>query len=297
ILSKSYGTITCDNCSNGDLNWYADDVIFSTDDQHSISSWNGTTYENGLFRVTETNQWSCTTSSASTLVYQPYFSQNIETGCAPLEVLYENLTDPVEGIHCTLTINDVEEPFDSPFLHTFNDPGIYTSILFAQVGEELFSYSQETHILTAVIPELSIETDGTLVCTNCEGNGTVNWYYNGELIATNVYEIDIETPGQFEVELTSTGGCSGSSILNGIEEISNGYIILYPNPATETIQIRSSGVTDNYEIYDSSGRLVGKNSPRASGFAVDISFLDNGFYTMILENAGEIRSMRFMVMR
>jgi hypothetical protein len=77
---------------------------------------------------------------------------------------------------------------------------------------------------------------------------------------------------------------------------------LYPNPATDRIQLRfntSKGGNTNFSIIDIQGRIVKSNTMPLSGFAqgvnIPISDLSTGHYTLVAESNGSVSRFPFII--
>ncbi|MBK9319427.1 MAG: T9SS type A sorting domain-containing protein [Bacteroidetes bacterium] len=75
---------------------------------------------------------------------------------------------------------------------------------------------------------------------------------------------------------------------------------LWPNPANETITIRSAGLLQESKlrIFDTVGKLVSPETllpPSASGTTIDISALVPGVYMVELQTTTQIKTQRLIV--
>lgn len=75
---------------------------------------------------------------------------------------------------------------------------------------------------------------------------------------------------------------------------------VYPNPSTETINIRLDGIEDNsivnLTLYDIQGKLVDEKNirKRSASTSINVRNLSAGIYTLRVEWNGEISSFRFI---
>ncbi|MFP9113608.1 CotH kinase family protein [Flavobacterium sp. RHBU_3] len=61
-------------------------------------------------------------------------------------------------------------------------------------------------------------------------------------------------------------------------------VTVYPNPATEVLNVRSNEVISSYEVYNIYGALMFKGNTNTSAFSVSIAKLSSGVYLLKLKN-------------
>lgn len=104
--------------------------------------------------------------------------------------------------------------------------------------------------------------------------------------------------GNYSVTVTDQNGCtvtSSTTILpNGISNVNELSVILYPNPAADKIYFRNmrNGVKD-ISIYDLNGRLVSHEQSNEN--SLDISALSNGEYVVKIGFGSDQYQARFSV--
>lgn len=70
-----------------------------------------------------------------------------------------------------------------------------------------------------------------------------------------------------------------------IENISNSYLSIFPNPATESIQIESSEKISLVEIYNSTGqKIIRQQFSKLNSVNIQLDYLVPGFYYIIVNN-------------
>jgi hypothetical protein len=112
-----------------------------------------------------------------------------------------------------------------------------------------------------------------------DGANGEDTYFKKESWLTSVLKWDFGT-------VWTISGSSGWPVLKGMDEPSGNRspekplpeVVLYPNPATHEVYIRSDRPVSKIEIYNSSGLCVLKND-NFTGKA-DVSSLESGVYTV-----------------
>jgi plastocyanin len=104
--------------------------------------------------------------------------------------------------------------------------------------------------------------------------------------------------GQFDSDLPFDSGyqlfpryISDFDNLSGIEEELNATVTIYPNPATNYINITSDVTLDNYTLYNNVGGII-----RAGKFKslLDVSTLPSGNYLIVLSSGGKSKVVQFI---
>ena len=92
-----------------------------------------------------------------------------------------------------------------------------------------------------------------------------------------------ESQDTFDVD-DITFGTYASLSTNNLKEFTD--INLYPNPATDFVNINSADSIDSYRIHDLTGRVVKRSSPYSNNFRIDVASLNKGVY-LVKFNSGE----------
>ena len=108
------------------------------------------------------------------------------------------------------------------------------------------------------------------------------WFFNGLAIdgATNSYLMTNE-PGNYAVQVTTDFGCDIQSsvyiLVSAIEQIAQNSVQLFPNPATNVLNIHTQKPGD-WRITDAFGKLIFGGKSSAASFCVNIENLSEGVY-------------------
>jgi hypothetical protein len=129
--------------------------------------------------------------------------------------------------------------------------------------------------------------NGSLVSSAVSGN---QWYLNGNPIDGATGQIFAFTEfGNYTVEVTANGCSSISEVFEIIVSVEELMITtsVYPNPATNLINIKGVQPGTQFNLLDSRGQLVRTTLLNAENTSIDISELANGIYmaTFVYQNA------------
>jgi len=111
----------------------------------------------------------------------------------------------------------------------------------------------------------------------CLPNTTPNYTYTN-LNDNTTYEFYSKA-----VDVTGNTSDAGDVVQNttlaAIEEQEIKGLVMYPNPANNTLNIEIDGALDDIEIYNELGQLVREFAPQGmSAYPVDVSGLEGGVY-------------------
>jgi hypothetical protein len=129
------------------------------------------------------------------------------------------------------------------------------------------------------------------------------WYdpNNQVLLSPNILTGNF--PGQFNYDyMVSNGVCAADTsnalivvedcVWSGISEEQLNTIVLYPNPASESINVEWNGNAEKLKVVDASGRVL-INYPIEPGvylFTLPINTLERGAYWLILQGESIYRA-------
>ena len=135
--------------------------------------------------------------------------------------------------------------------------------------------------------------EGELLLTASGGSAPLSITVNGAPCPAPC----LVSPGDYEIEVSDTFDCLYSELLTitGIDEhgLDLEHILVWPNPAANTLQVSGVRATDEWTISDSAGRVVLLGSFTASAPVLDISRLDAGFYILTVLREGHLVDIRF----
>lgn len=160
---------------------------------------------------------------------------------------------------------------------------------------------------------LELPTEGGLV--NLEATGTdlvtYDWDFgNGETANTATTSAFFDTAQEYIVQLTATNtsGCTETiqkrltvvgelPPITGLEVIENAVLNLYPNPATDVLQIETEENFSKLWIWDLAGQLIQEEDLNLSetNFTIDISSLPKGVYLLGFEKSNGTLELKKVV--
>jgi hypothetical protein len=81
---------------------------------------------------------------------------------------------------------------------------------------------------------------------------------------------------------------------NGINEIDESMLYIYPNPSTTEITVNNISIGTAISIYDLKGKLLISKASTSTAEMIDISMLANGFYTVVLRDNLMTKTLKFI---
>ena len=147
--------------------------------------------------------------------------------------------------------------------------------------------------------DLSVVPGNDAVLTASCNQYNVNFLWSNGQNTQTITVPKVEENTDISVEATNTStGCKGSSYVTilanvGINDVDGANINIFPNPATNVINVESSNEVSNIVVYNTVGQRVISidNANR-----IDVSNLSNGTYAMRITLAdGNIITRKFVV--
>ncbi len=178
-----------------------------------------------------------------------------------------------------------------------NSSGKYSVV--AIQDEECYAQSQEFHITEYPLPDASVTLQAATL-TALAGT-TYQWLDcdNNHVPITGANQVSF-TPiqnGAYAVKVTSPAGCTDTSACFTINNLSvmeqtdlSQHISVYPNPATNEINIQSSLAIQAVRILD----LQGKELIKTTGGKVSISNLSRGVYMIEITTPKGVGMKKFI---
>jgi hypothetical protein len=253
--------LVCSNCFDNSLTWFFDGAIVNQSSSNTFNAEVDGITQNGTYQLMTTNSFGCNTLSDTVAVCQPHLAASATVGCAPITVYFNNLTDTISGMTCSLNTGiALVEDFSSQQQVTYDIPGIYNVTITCSTSDASGTYTIAIEASDVQTPELEIdEINETVVCTNASVFTDFLWNIDGDIIeggSSQALGGDV-----YQLQAYNAIGCGGASLLivNNVSEISNFGIQAYPNPANESIQILAEGA-GWITIFNSAGMIVFESS-------------------------------------
>ena len=122
-----------------------------------------------------------------------------------------------------------------------------------------------------------------------------------EYMTAVVFFFDIETskPSETGADATLDVFDVDDFVFGEIASLSTKNISLsdftvYPNPATDFVNINSADTIDSYRIYDLTGRVVKSSSPYSNNLRIDVTSLNKGVYMVKLNSGDKTGSIKLI---
>ena len=242
------------------------------------------------------------------------FSGDPTSGDVPLDVQF---TDESTGDVNSWDWNfgDGENSNEQNPSHTYTSTGVYT-VTFTVTGDGGSDTETKTDYISVNEPSPTAQFSATPTTGEAplevqftdESTGNVtswDWDFGDGNTSTEQHPVNIyQTPGNFTVNLTvtGTGGSTTETKIDyilipvGINHAGSGSIKIYPNPATNKLQIKfETPAKRSLTIFDANGKPCITAETDVMEFSVDISKLNNGIYLInITENNHTIKEVKII---
>jgi hypothetical protein len=136
------------------------------------------------------------------------------------------------------------------------------------------------------------ENSISLLTSSSEKNNY--WYRDDTPLGETSSQLSISEPGVYKLKV-SVDGCDSEFdtveiIITAIGD-KTGVISLYPNPTSETVNVRVPFVTPtSYQIHDANGRLIDARSSSNRDEQFDVSLYPKGTYILTIRNGSVSKS-------
>ena len=184
----------------------------------------------------------------------------------------------------------------SPIVSNYN-PGISSSedSLMKNTGYATTIDSLNSTGLSSITPTIT-RTGNTLKVT---GYSNVVWYFNGAVHASANGITTINHAGKYYAVVTDNFGCQFKTLeqiygLVGIENIAEGEIVLYPNPADEAIVVKAKDI-ESITIINALGEVVFLEKDLSEATQIPVKDWREGLYFLALKNKEQTRFEKLMV--
>ena len=81
---------------------------------------------------------------------------------------------------------------------------------------------------------------------------------------------------------------------DGVADSEPAMMSLYPNPATDKLQVESTERIERYEVYDITGALLRRDAVGRNTFSLDLEGLPAGTYLLKMTSEGTVQTRRFV---
>jgi len=283
VPAVDYNEIThqleCSNCNDSQIAWYFNSTLVNQGASTSFNTEIDGITQNGNYQLITTNTLGCSTSSPIISVVQPHLSSSVSEGCVPLTVYFNNLTDTIEGLTCTLNTGvSIIDNFTEQVEVTYESAANYTPTLECSTSLATGLLEASVSVFAVELPILVInEATQTVECVNASSFSDFNWNIDG--IISNGATSQPLGGLVYQLQAYNAFGCGGSNLLivNSVEEVAASRIEVFPNPANEKIQVYTHQ-TGKLRVLDPLGKMVRDISLIGTHMTLDIQDLPSGIY-------------------
>ena len=318
------GLLSCTNCAGDEtFSWQAGEEEMSTEGTYSPEA-------DGDYTLVVTNADGCVgTSTPFTVVFgclDPFavnynaeananaedcaypeatFEVTPTEGCPELEVTVTNTTI-LTGGSCLWDFGDEAIPVencDGTVTYTYSGSGAFTITYTYTTGDWTSTATADIIVYPpAITPEIAYNTDtGELSCTNCAGDEVAAWTLDGDPAGGDALTWNPSEDGEYQLTITDANGCQGTSaalpvIVIGIAKFEAGLLMLYPNPVSDLLYVRTPAAQGALVLTDLRGRVVVPGRlATAQMQQFDVSNLAAGTYLLVWNKHGERSVNRLVV--
>lgn len=234
------------------------------------------------------------------------FSGTPTSGFAPLDVQFTDLS--IDSVNSWLWFfGDGQAAFVQNPSHTYTAAGTYTVTLQIS-GPGGNGDMEKTDYITVYSTEIQADFEGnpttgqaplTVDFTDLSEGTIESWEWDfgdGGTASEQSPTHEYTGTGSFTVSLTITGPAGSSTetkadyilIPVGLDQNETEAIMIYPNPVTDFLNIRFPGLSDRKLILQTiEGKHLIEQTTSGEFERIDMSGLDMGIYTLIIETTSE----------
>jgi len=216
-ISWSFGQVSVSNNSLGhEVSWSLDNFNLGLN-TNSISTFMNGIYDNGYYMATYTDAQGCISTSEPTLVIQPQFEVTNNSGCAPLSVQFQNTTDFINGMICTLSdsIGGSVIPFTYQASFSYDYSGTFSPEISCSIGSSNGYYTSEVVTVHPNPTAISIvHSNDSISAEGLPPTSSINWYFNGMNLNNSNNPLNIgliSQSGYYFGVVTNEFGCTSAT--------------------------------------------------------------------------------------
>ena len=225
-----------------------------------------------------------------------------------------------DGINNPTMVVDLKPGSDgsSPVPRAVINGDFYFDASSNDFGHEVFKYNGPNNLPTVIdinpgtsnaTPRSFTTLGNTFYFSATNGtNGFEMWSYNGTS-ATMVEDINVgaNSSGAYEfitfdnkIVFRANNGSTGQELWQfipaplSVPEVTAPKYSVFPNPASDLINVTSNSQITNVEVYNLLGKKVISKVTASKSIEIDIQDLNTGIYILKLKSANGIRSMKLI---
>lgn len=307
VLATQVPNVTCVNCGSGlSYDWtYWSNPLSTNNASTNIDL--GNNYANGPYQLTVTNSNGCNSTSEVFWNIVPVFTLSPTEACPNSPITLTNNTDGMDWLQCQINWGDGfgDVISDVNTLHTYSTAysgevqvTCYYDIQQGAEGQWINIHDEPTPVLE--------EINEIIYITNFEPGWQSQWTIDNinQPLYNNLSNLSANLGNDYTVVTTNSWGCSDSSsittdyIAPHVDEWALPLSVeLFPNPASDLIQINCNHTPATLEIWSAQGQLIKKMNISNEQTTIELFDFSNGLYNFTLRTTEQIFSAQFVVSR
>jgi hypothetical protein len=300
IPSLTYDELThqleCGNCNDPQLTWLFNGTLVAQGENTTFDAEIDGITQNGNYQLITTNELGCSTPSDIVTVVQPHLTLSIANGCAPLTVYFNNLTDTIDGLSCTLNTGvSVIENFTEQVEVIYESAAEYTPTLECSTQLAAGTVESNINVFELELPILTIdETAQSVVCENADAFSEITWNVDGVISSGgNSQPLGGDV---YQIQAYNSAGCGGSNLLivNHVKDSDLSVLHVFPNPADNHVQINTLQ-EGSLRLFNSMGEIVAETTLIGTSANLPTNHLTPGFYFLQYQGNSFIETIKIEI--
>ncbi|MFM7234584.1 MAG: T9SS type A sorting domain-containing protein [Flavobacteriales bacterium] len=290
--------VQCTNCGSDDIAWYLNGELIETSQNSILNAELDGITQNGYYYVVTTNSFGCSVASDSVSVAQPHLAISSSNGCAPVTIYFNNLTDTISGLVCSLNTGiSVIDNFTGQIAVEYEAAGNYEPVLSCSMVDASGTTGTSIAIYETEIPLLAVDSASQqIVCTNSNLFTDFLWNVDGNILvggSSQPLGNDV-----YQLQAYNENGCGGNNLLivNGVTQTGDSDRHVYPNPASTSVTITNPDLKP-FRIINATGHVVFESRAISASQSIDTTLWPTGVYLIQWLQSTNREAVRFEISR
>jgi hypothetical protein len=207
------------------------------------------------------------------------------------QMIISNTNQVIDSANITFKVDmgQVADPFSAPEVNgTFNSWCGNCNVMSDSNGDNIWDVTVKLQSGDTI--EYKYSADSWSIQETNDPNGSCT---NGDPNFTN--RVLIVPVNDTILPDVCWGSCDTCSPIGSLENLESNDIIIFPNPTSSFITIKSNNLLSPISIYDITGKLVLQNMENSKEIILDISNLNSGLYFIKSNSQNSFTIRRFIV--
>jgi hypothetical protein len=207
------------------------------------------------------------------------------------QMIISNTNQVIDSANITFKVDmgQVADPFSAPEVNgTFNSWCGNCNVMSDSNGDNIWDVTVKLQSGDTI--EYKYSADSWSIQETNDPNGSCT---NGDPNFTN--RVLIVPVNDTILPDVCWGSCDTCSPIGSLENLESNDIIIFPNPTSSFITIKSNNLISPISIYDITGKLVLQNMGNSKEIILDISNLNSGLYFIKSNSQNSFTIRRFIV--